>query len=336
MDEPNISFQLVCERGDMAVLDHLLQIPEVDVTADENAAIRIASANGHISVVDRLLQVPQVDATACDNEAIQLASANGHLSVVDRLLAVPEVVATVGDSQALLFAVRHGRWAVVDRLLAVPGVDARDNRALIAAAEKGHTDVVDHLLCLPRLDSTAPDHSPHFTSFTRYLAVLTRLCATMPSLEVGPSLDTAKSQGAWQIVETLLSHPSAAVTLGLADASVLRCPITRHLHAIHLCSEHEKFLSNSSAGEAIRGAYSVAYEVMRQGEGGGLPVGVADLVCEYVAESRGLALWSVQVQRRLRSSLERLKQTAKMSVNSKKRMLAVSTTISAKKHRLAN
>jgi ankyrin repeat protein len=55
---------------------------DVDPSADNNWAIRLASCNGHVEVVRLLLNDNRVNPSELDNYAIRWASHNGHVEVV--------------------------------------------------------------------------------------------------------------------------------------------------------------------------------------------------------------------------------------------------------------
>ena len=87
----------------------------VDVTADDNWAVRWAIENGHLDAV-KFMVSKGADVTANDNQAIRWASANGHLDVVKYL------VSKGAD------------------------VTSRDNFAVRVASDYGHLDVVKFLV----------------------------------------------------------------------------------------------------------------------------------------------------------------------------------------------
>eukprot|EP00455_Lapot_gusevi_P052786 TRINITY_DN809_c0_g1_i12.p1 TRINITY_DN809_c0_g1~~TRINITY_DN809_c0_g1_i12.p1 ORF type:complete len:213 (+),score=26.36 TRINITY_DN809_c0_g1_i12:294-932(+) len=88
--------------------------------------------NGHVAVVDRLLQVPGVDATAQNNAAIRIATRYGHADVVDRLLqVVPAVYVTVDRTELMPIALRCGHVGLVERLL-------RDERVVTKLGLSSH------------------------------------------------------------------------------------------------------------------------------------------------------------------------------------------------------
>ena len=135
---------------DVELVNMLIEYTEIDVSATNNSAIRLASRNGHIAVVDRLLQdvTGRVDPSDANNSAIRLASQYGHIAVVDRLLQDRGVDPSADDNYAIRAASENGHIAVVDRLLQDGRVDpsADDNYAIRMASHCGHIAVVDRLL----------------------------------------------------------------------------------------------------------------------------------------------------------------------------------------------
>ena len=109
------------KSDDVELVNMLIENTEIDISATNNYAIRIASQNGHVAVVNRLLQdvTGRVDPSALNNYAIRYASENGHNAVVDRLL-------------------QDGR---VDR-------SADRNYVFRLASENGHVDVVEKQSCI--------------------------------------------------------------------------------------------------------------------------------------------------------------------------------------------
>ena len=75
-------FWELCNKGKDKEAALILSMDVFDPTADDNAAIRVASANGHVEVVKILLSDKRVVPSADDNAAIRWASANGHVEVV--------------------------------------------------------------------------------------------------------------------------------------------------------------------------------------------------------------------------------------------------------------
>ena len=73
--------------GDVEIVNMLIEYTEIDISANNNSAFRMASHYGHIAVVERLLQdgTGRVDPSAKNNYAICWASRNGHIAVVEIL-----------------------------------------------------------------------------------------------------------------------------------------------------------------------------------------------------------------------------------------------------------
>ena len=115
--ELNDIFKLVCNEGYIDILKPLLD--QIDLTIDDNHAIRWACENGHFEVVKLLLNLPAergVDPSADYNYAIQFSSENGHLDVVKLLLKLPSergVDPTVNNNWAIRLAIQNGHLEVV-------------------------------------------------------------------------------------------------------------------------------------------------------------------------------------------------------------------------------
>jgi hypothetical protein len=95
----------------------------IDISACDNYAIRLAAQKGHSSVVALLLADPRVNPAADDNYAIRYASMNGHSDVVELLLADPRVDPAARNDEAYRFASKNGHSSVVALLLADLRVD---------------------------------------------------------------------------------------------------------------------------------------------------------------------------------------------------------------------
>ena len=92
-----------------------------DPRADENMAIRRASALGMVGVVRYLLKNTNVDPSACNNEAVRLAS---NLEVLSLLLHHQHVDPSVENNEALRRAKGRGRKDMMALLLRHPKVQA--------------------------------------------------------------------------------------------------------------------------------------------------------------------------------------------------------------------
>jgi hypothetical protein len=84
--DDNLAIRWHATNGNLAIVERLLEHPEVDPTDDDNQAIRWAAINGHLQVVERLLEHPRVDPATDDNCAVRWAAGNGHVKIVERLL----------------------------------------------------------------------------------------------------------------------------------------------------------------------------------------------------------------------------------------------------------
>lgn len=84
--------QILALHGD---LQRLQCLPEDNMAADDNYALRLAAANGHLSVVKYLLSNQKVrqKIDVVDNDALRLAIENKHSEVVTLLLSYASVFA---------------------------------------------------------------------------------------------------------------------------------------------------------------------------------------------------------------------------------------------------
>ena len=69
----------------------LLSTGKVDVSAEDNFAIKYASYGGHLEIVKLLLSTGKVDVTAENNFAIRYASRNKRIEVVEFLLSTGKI-----------------------------------------------------------------------------------------------------------------------------------------------------------------------------------------------------------------------------------------------------
>jgi ankyrin repeat protein len=147
-------FRSACHWCNISLVRLLLEYTDIDPSADNNFAIRIASQSGRVDVVDRLLQEDRsvVDPSANNNYAIRYASRFGRVDVVDRLLQEDKDRSVVDPSADNNYAIRtaskYGHIDVVNRLLQEDMVDpsADNNVAIRLASRFGRVDVVDRLL----------------------------------------------------------------------------------------------------------------------------------------------------------------------------------------------
>eukprot|EP00455_Lapot_gusevi_P043259 TRINITY_DN5235_c0_g1_i5.p1 TRINITY_DN5235_c0_g1~~TRINITY_DN5235_c0_g1_i5.p1 ORF type:complete len:317 (-),score=72.51 TRINITY_DN5235_c0_g1_i5:35-985(-) len=294
------------------MVDFLLALPGVSVTAQNNQAIIAAARGGHLAMLHHLLALPGVDVAAQSNEAVIRAAGNGHVAMVEHLLALPGVDVTAKEQHAIIAAAANGHVAMVDRLLPQVDVTRCGPRAVLIAGQQNHdrVKVVDRLLAQPAIDLTSVliDAVVERNSYiARRVAVLPNVQppVALQALLLRPWLDTILL---YATVETMLSSATAAVALGLQPAT-LHSPMARYLHAVQLCAPHHKYnieLLYKTFAEVHRVAdVMVCHEQ--------LPAGVAELMCEWLMDTAGLAHFALQCQRQIRSCLKRLASVAKLS-----------------------
>jgi ankyrin repeat protein len=134
-----------CEHGLIKVVEALIK-SEVDVTINDNFAIRWASYNGQDTIVQLLIDVG-ADCTTCNNEAIRWASKNGHLKVVDILIANGADV-TADCNEAIRKASMNGHLEIVRSLIkAGAGVEDLNKFAInITGAKINNYTTINNLL----------------------------------------------------------------------------------------------------------------------------------------------------------------------------------------------
>eukprot|EP00455_Lapot_gusevi_P044326 TRINITY_DN5521_c0_g2_i2.p1 TRINITY_DN5521_c0_g2~~TRINITY_DN5521_c0_g2_i2.p1 ORF type:complete len:247 (+),score=19.52 TRINITY_DN5521_c0_g2_i2:64-804(+) len=238
--------------------------------------------------------MPGINAAAENNAAIVSAAIHGDVALVKRLLQIPAVTQLLRDS------------ALTSEGLGRSHPPSSAHSAMLEAIHYGHLAVVECLLTVPEMALTLRDESMLvYQDVVIEPTILARLI-TVPGINTGGVMTQAIKYGLWQLMEVLLCHRETVMALEL-DPSTLRSPMARHVKAVQLCV-------NRVGDEFISEAYPVGYGVVR-GEGK-LPVGVSELVCECVVESRGLAQWTVHVHRQLRKELEKLSGVAKLRSSS--------------------
>eukprot|EP00455_Lapot_gusevi_P056576 TRINITY_DN9436_c0_g2_i5.p1 TRINITY_DN9436_c0_g2~~TRINITY_DN9436_c0_g2_i5.p1 ORF type:complete len:484 (+),score=48.56 TRINITY_DN9436_c0_g2_i5:84-1535(+) len=337
--QDNLALLTAIRHGHIALVDRFLAIPGVDAAAHDNAAIIEAAQCGDLTILDRLLRVKGVNPRAQNNAALIAAAKYGHLSIVDRLLSIRGVDATAQNNQALVFAASNHHVSVFNRLLSVPGVDvaAQDHQILLSALRFGNVEIISRLLAFPSVQTTlCQNHSElvvvavkKYVEQMQQLAVasldlqrivsvrmidrramVVQLICAVPGVDLGPAILWAAKLGTWAVLELLLNYPTAARAVNL-DPSVTNSPLTRHLHAMDLYRQQpEELYRKFLFAEEISEAYQVAYGVVREEQEGF--VGLAELVCEKMVLTSGLAHWTVHVHRLLRKELNKLASIAEI------------------------
>lgn len=115
-----------------------------DITAGNNAAVRLATISNHLDVV-KYLHENGADITADNNFAIRMAAYWGYLEVVKYLYENGADI-TARNNEAIRFAAGNG-YLEVTKYLHEHGADimARNNEAVRSAAISGYLEVVKYL-----------------------------------------------------------------------------------------------------------------------------------------------------------------------------------------------
>eukprot|EP00455_Lapot_gusevi_P040312 TRINITY_DN4556_c0_g2_i7.p1 TRINITY_DN4556_c0_g2~~TRINITY_DN4556_c0_g2_i7.p1 ORF type:complete len:225 (-),score=22.60 TRINITY_DN4556_c0_g2_i7:125-799(-) len=212
----------------------------------------------------------------------------------------------MAKNHALIGAASNGHVAVVDRLLAEPRVDVtiQENKALISAAYGGHLAVLNRLLAVPGVDVTARSHAVIHTAVSRSQSQIVSRLLTVPEVDVMVGVQAAIAADDWLMMELLLSHPKAAREAGLDPC---HSALMRHFTAVQMCSKNG---TSKELQRNLRRMHGLAYGVVRA-DGGCLPFGVNELVCEYVVGSNGFAQWALGLHREVRQQLRQLESINK-------------------------
>lgn len=134
------------EKGELNLIKEALK-QGVNISAENDYALRCASRNGHLEIVKYLVEKGG-DIYADDDYALRTASGRGHLEVVKYLVEKGANVHTL-DDYALGMASRMGHLEVVKYLVEKGGnIHADDDYAFRLAGYHGHSEVVKYLQSL--------------------------------------------------------------------------------------------------------------------------------------------------------------------------------------------
>lgn len=142
--------RFISDCSDKELLEGMLNDPRIDMSIENNRAIRQASRLGHTEIVKMLLTDSRVDPSVNRNEAICEAVRWGHLEIVKMLLHDNRVSACDMDDYALRWAVAHN-YIGITRLLLDHGAHVAANRceSLTVAVQRNHHEILDMLVKNP-------------------------------------------------------------------------------------------------------------------------------------------------------------------------------------------
>ena len=148
----NAAIKLASKKGYFEIVKILLEDSRVDICVSNNYPVQLASQYGHLEIVKLLLQNSKVNPSLDDNYAINFASVNGHLEIVKILLQDKRVNPSDDNNFAIKYASSNGHIDVVKLLLQDTRVDPTfdNNFAITCASKNGHIDVVK--LLIPKVD----------------------------------------------------------------------------------------------------------------------------------------------------------------------------------------
>lgn len=142
LDQPNLS--RFARAGHLPVVQYLIE-HGVNVHAEDDAALRLASMNGRLAVVQCLIE-HGANVHAKNDWALYTASSGGHSAVVQCLVKCGANV-HAKNGEALRAASLHGHLPVVKCLIEYgANVHALSDWSIVLASEHGHLPVVQYLL----------------------------------------------------------------------------------------------------------------------------------------------------------------------------------------------
>ena len=156
----NMFIQVASERGNIEII-HLLLEHGVDITANNNEAIQRASDEGHLEVVRLLLQHGAIPT----DEAIKSASRRGHLEVV-RLLLKHGANSSTGNNYSIKIASKFGYIEIIKLLLEYGADINADGDEVIQYASIGnHIETIRFLLEHGANPTSTTNRSIYWASF---------------------------------------------------------------------------------------------------------------------------------------------------------------------------
>jgi Ankyrin repeats (3 copies) len=167
-DEKEHTLHTVCTTGNLPVLKYLVEEVKVNIRADHDHAVIVASKHGHLEMV-QYLEGRGANIHALNNCAFQLASKEGHLEVVKYLAGkgadIRGVLASAcygGHLEVITYLLeqgasarhmmewtcRYGRVEIVKYLVEEVKVNihAERDEALRVASQHGQLEVVKYLI----------------------------------------------------------------------------------------------------------------------------------------------------------------------------------------------
>ena len=158
----------LCYYDHLEAIRYLVEKCKVDVRANHDYAVRLASADGHLEVVKYLVEKCGADARANHDYAVRLTSVGGHLEVIKYLVEKFGADVTAEDNYAVRLTSAYRKFKVVKYLVEKCGADARarNDEAVKWASAGGHLEVVKYLI--EQCGAILPTPNPRYD---RYISV---------------------------------------------------------------------------------------------------------------------------------------------------------------------
>ena len=142
-------------RGRLEIIDYLIanHLDSVDLTANDDYALRTAAENGYLKIVQTLLLTPgsRVNALADRNYAVRLACKNGYLNVVQWLVreSGQKVDVTAGSNFCARQAALNGHIDILKWLIRESGqpIDLGGFPFIFYAIRDKQKDLLQYLIC---------------------------------------------------------------------------------------------------------------------------------------------------------------------------------------------
>lgn len=170
-------FDTAVKNDDVNAVNNLITNETIDITANNNAAVKWAARQGHLGLVKRLL-IRGVDPSVGDDYPFREAAATGRTEVVRFLLQDSRVNPRSHHDWAFTQACLKGHASVVELLLQDGRCDpsTQNNSGLAWAAQNGHEDVIDLLVKEHRIRYWSCDHRILEKAYNRgYISLTNKL-----------------------------------------------------------------------------------------------------------------------------------------------------------------
>jgi len=113
------ALRLACSNGYIEVVKYLIEIkPNINISVNEDEPFRNACIYGHLDVIKLLIEYkPDINISARDNDAFYLACTNGHLEIIRYIRELkPELDITFDDNISFTSSCDEGHLHIIRQL----------------------------------------------------------------------------------------------------------------------------------------------------------------------------------------------------------------------------